>query len=438
MSLETLPLFPKTAQVNKSGHLMLGGVNTIDLATEHGTPLYIFDDETLRSQCRTFLNEFRERYEDVKVLYASKAFLNKTLTRLLAEEGLGLDVVSGGELAIALAGGMAAEGIYFHGNNKGQQELSEALAVGIGRIVVDNFYELEELDRLAQTTGRRQAVLVRVSPNVDPHTHKLTTTGTLDSKFGFTIANGQAEKAIEMIQKTRNLDLIGVHTHLGSPIYETDPYGEGIGIVMEFAASMRDRHGLKLREFSPGGGFPIQYTIDKPVHPVAAYAEIITASLKRSVELHGFAAPTLVVEPGRAIVGRAGVALYKVGATKSIPGMRTYVSVDGGMSDNIRPAIYGAAYEAIVAGKANAPNTQRVTIAGKYCESGDVLIRDIGLPALEPGDLIAIPASGAYCIPMASNYNAAPKPTIIMVSNGKSWVIRRRETYQDLMQHDTV
>ena len=436
MSLETLPLFPETAQANDRGHLVLGGVDAVDLAAEYGTPLYVFDEETLRNQCRTFLRELSTRYDDVKVLYAGKAFLNRSLAGLLAGEGMGLDVVSGGELAVALAGGMPADRIYFHGNNKGSDELREALAAGLGRVVVDNFYELELLDRLAGEAGKRQAVLVRASPNVDPHTHELTTTGTLDSKFGFTIANGQAEKAVELAQQAPNLDLVGIHTHLGSPIYEIEPYSEGIAVAMEFAAGMRDRHKLELREFSPGGGFPVQYTIDKPISPVSSYAEVIVCALKQACERYGFTPPTLVIEPGRAIVGRAGVALYTVGATKTIPEVRTYVSVDGGMSDNIRPAIYGAAYEALVAGKACAANTQRVTIAGKYCESGDLLIKDIDLPELAPGDLIAIPASGAYCIPMASNYNAAPKPAVVMVNGGQARLIRTRETYYDLMQHD--
>ena len=436
MALETLPLFPETALVDERGHLVLGGVNALDLAAEYGTPLYVFDEATLRGQCRAFSTEFRSRYPEVKVLYAGKAFLNRPLAGILAEEGLGLDVVSGGELAVALAGGMPPERIYFHGNNKGAQELREALDAGIGRVVVDNFHELDLLDRLAGEAGRRQDVLVRASPDVDPHTHKHTTTGTLDSKFGFAIATGDAEEAVRLAQRAENLNLVGVHTHLGSPIYEIEPYSEGIGVAMEFAAAMRDRHGLELQEFSPGGGFPIQYTIDKPISPIASYAEVIAGVLTRTCERYGFELPTLFVEPGRAIVGRAGVALYEVGAAKAIPGVRTYVSVDGGMSDNIRPAMYGAAYEAVVAGKAAAPNTTRVTIAGKYCESGDVLIRDIDLPELEAGDVIAIPASGAYCIPMASNYNAAPKPAVVMVNGGEARLLRERETYADLMRND--
>lgn len=436
MSLETLPLFPETARVNDRGHLVIGGVDAVALAAEYGTPLYVFDEETLRNQCRSFIREFSSRYAEVKVLYAGKAFLNRPLAKLIAEESLGLDVVSGGELAIAIAGEMPAECIYFHGNNKSPNELQEALALGVGRVVVDNFQELEALNQLAGEAQVRQAVLIRTSPNVDPHTHKLTTTGTLDSKFGFTIANGQAESAFEMAQAAANLDLVGLHTHLGSPIYETEPYEQGIGVAMEFAAAMRDRHGLQLTEFSPGGGFPIQYTINKPILPVSAYADVITNALKQNCERLGFIPPTLVIEPGRAIVGRAGVALYSVGSTKTIPKVRTYISVDGGMSDNIRPAIYEAGYEAIVAGKATSDNSQRVTLAGKYCESGDVLIKDIDLPELTAGDVIAVPASGAYCLPMASNYNAAQKPAVVLVKDGSTRIIRRRETYQDLMLHD--
>ncbi len=430
------PIFPETAAVTPANHLAIGGIDALDLARQFGTPLYVFDERTLRGQCARFRQKFSSRYPDVTVLYASKAFINRALVRIMAEEGLGLDVVSGGELAIARLAEFPLERVYFHGNNKTAAELRDAVEWRVGRVVVDNFHELELLDGLAERAGRRQPVLLRISPGVDPHTHQHTTTGVIDSKFGFTLANGQAEEAVRRARAARSLDLLGIHFHLGSPIYETGPYQEGIQVTLEWAAAMRDRHGLQLHEFSPGGGFPIQYTVDTPPPPLAAYATAVTGAVKEGCRRLGFALPRLAIEPGRAIVGRAGVALYTVGAIKDIPGVRTYVSVDGGMGDNIRPAIYGSRYEAVVANRVEAEEREKVTIAGKYCESGDVLIKDIELPKVTAGDLIAIPASGAYCIAMSSNYNAISRPAIVIVHNGQARLLRRRETVEDLIRLD--
>jgi diaminopimelate decarboxylase len=433
-----LTVFPETAQVNDRNHLVLGGLDVTELAAEYGTPLYVFDEATLQGQCATFVAEFKARYPDTSVLYASKALSNQPILRIMQQQGLGLDVVSVGELAIAKAAEFPMDRVYFHGNNKGAAELSQALEWGIGRVVVDNFHELRMLDSLAESAGRRQDILLRISPGVDPHTHHHTTTGILDSKFGFALANGDAEEAVRIAQAAGSLDLIGVHAHLGSPIFEVAPYREAIGVIFDFAAEMRDRHGLELKEFSPGGGFPIQYTVDQPAPPLADYAETITTAVRERAEALGFDPPHLFVEPGRAIVGRSGVALYEVGAIKDIPGVRKYVSVDGGMGDNIRPAIYGSRYEAVAAGRVNAKDLETVTLAGKYCESGDVLVKDVDLPKLSPGDIVAIPASGAYCIPMASNYNANPRPALVLVSNGDARLIQRRETLEELMQRDVL
>ena len=343
-----------------------------------------------------------------------------------------MDVVSGGELAVAQAADFPADLVYFHGNNKGIDELEAALDWGIGRVVVDNPREMVLINGMARSRGKVQDILIRVSPGVDPHTHSHTTTGILDSKFGIPIETGLAEEAVKQAMSADNLRLVGLHFHLGSPIYEIEPYRTAIDVTMSFAAEMQERHGLELLEFSPGGGFAIQYTADEPPPDVSEYAAAITSAILERTQ----SPPRLLIEPGRAIAGRAGVALYSVGTTKDVPGIRKYVSVDGGMGDNIRPAIYGSRYEAMVANRASAPSEETVTIAGKFCESGDILVQDVELPVVDSRDLIAIPASGAYCLAMASNYNAAPRPPIVLVKGGQPRLIRRRETYQDLMLCD--
>ncbi len=434
-TLANASLFPATTQVSSRNHLVIGGCDTLDLASEFGTPLYIFDETDLRARCQEFKEEFSGRYPNTEVCYAAKAFINPALAQFIHEEGLGLDVVSGGELAVAMAVGFPPERVYFHGNNKSEQELEMALDLGVGRIAVDNFLEMETLDRLARGSGTVQKILVRLSPGVDPHTHVYTTTGVLDTKFGFSMETGAAEQAVLKALEAPNLDLMGLHFHLGSPIFELEPYAIAIDTVVSFAAELTQK-GLRFQEFSPGGGFAIGYLRDRLPPPISAYAETITEALKSSCSRNGVEPPQLIIEPGRAIVGPAGVALYSVGATKDIPGVRKYVSLDGGMADNIRPALYEARYEAVVANRTNDAPSEKVTLAGKFCESGDILIRDIMLPALEPGDLIAIPSSGAYSPSMASNYNLASRPAMVMVKEGQARLIRRRETFQDLMRCD--
>ncbi len=430
-------IFPVETTVDGAGRLTIGGCATTDLAAQFGTPLYVFDEATLRAQCRSFLGEFRLRYSETDVLYACKAFINKNLLRLLNEEGTGLDVVSGGELHAALAVDFPAQRIYFHGNNKSQEELRQALQAGVGRIVVDNLDELALLSRLATELGRRQAILLRVTPGIDPHTHRHTTTGITDSKFGLPLASGTAAAAVRQALASPSLDLVGLHCHLGSPIFEVEPYAEAVEVMAKFAADMQREYDFRWQEFSPGGGFAVQYVLERPAPPPATYAEAITSALRSACRHHRLPEPRLIVEPGRAIVGRAGVALYTVGEVKDVPSVRTYVAVDGGMGDNIRPAIYGARYEAVVANRVTAEDDSLVTICGKYCESGDVLVSDILLPQPRPGDLIAIPTSGAYCLAMSSQYNANPRPAVVMVRDGQSRLMRRRETYADLIAWDT-
>jgi diaminopimelate decarboxylase len=410
----------------------------VDLAEEFGTPLYLFDESTLRHKCHEFKDEFGKYYPATLVIYASKAFLNRALALIFQEEGLGLDVVSGGELSIAHSVDFPLDKVYFHGNNKTPEELNLALDWGVGRIVVDNFYELELLNELAGKRGINRNILLRLTPGVDPHTHHYTTTGTIESKFGFPLATGQAEEAVNQALSASNLNLLGLHFHLGSPVPEVQPYELAIEITLRFAREMDRKFGFNLSEFDIGGGFAVPYTLDSKVPTIADYAKAVTGKLNSLISELGLSRPRLIIEPGRAIVGQAGVALYKVGAIKEIPGIKKYVCVDGGMNDNIRPALYGAKYEAVVANKALKADKEVVTIAGKLCESGDILVKDINLAPAHSGDIIAISVCGAYSITMASNYNALPRPAIVMVKEGRARLIRRRETYEDLMSLDLI
>ena len=432
--MSKLSLYPLTAEVSERGHLIIGGCDTVELAEEFGTPLYVFDELSLRRRCAEFKTEFRKCYPDTTVVYASKAFTNKALALIFKEEELGLDVVSGGELGIARSVDFPMDMVYFHGNNKSAEELGLALQWRIGRIVVDNFHELNLLREIAgeQSTD----ILLRLSPGIDPHTHQYITTGTVDSKFGFTLSTW--DEAVASAMSAPNLNLVGLHFHLGSLIFEIEPYQKAVEVVLEFAAAMKQKYGFELRELNIGGGFAVQYTLDSPAPPISAYAELISSEITGKCRELKLSLPRLVIEPGRAIVGQAGVALYRVGAVKDIPDVRCYVSVDGGMGDNIRQALYGARHEAMVANRVSEKEGGKVTIAGKFCESGDILIRDINLPPVSAGDIIAVAVCGAYCLPMASNYNAAFRPAVVLVREGRARLIRRRETLEDLTRCDLV
>jgi diaminopimelate decarboxylase len=431
-------ILPLTAAVDRAGHLMVGGCDTVELAREFGTPLYVFDEEDLRARCREFRREFEARHPDVLIVYAAKAYLGRALAALVAEEGLGLDVVSGGELACARAVDFPLERVYFHGNNKSAQEIREALKAGVGRVAVDNFHELVLLGDAAASLRRRQAVLLRVTPGVDPHTHAYVSTGAVDSKFGLPLVGGGAEEALVQALASPGLEVMGLHYHLGSQITDVEPYRKAAEVVLEFAARMKERHGLELREYSVGGGIAVPYTRDAATPSVAEYAETVVGALQEGCRRHGLPPPRLTVEPGRAIVARAAVALYTVGATKEVPGVRTYVAVDGGMADNIRPALYGSRYEVLVASRMADPPQEKVTVVGRYCESGDVLVSQADVPRLWAGDLLALPVSGAYGLAMASNYNWALRPAVVMVKDGHARLIRRRETYDDLLACDML
>lgn len=436
--LHKLVLFPKTTEVSDSGHLCVGSCDVVDLAEEFGTPLYLLDEYTLRYRCREFKEGFSLHYPDMKVVYASKAFLNQKMALIIKDEGLGIDVVSGGELSIACSVDFPMSDVYFHGNNKTQQEIEMALDCRVGCIVLDNLYELDLLNELLAKRSRRQRVMLRVNPGVDPHTHKHTSTGILDSKFGFPLSNGQAAEAAKMAMGASHLEIVGLHFHLGSPIFEMEPYIQAIELVLKLAAELKSKIDFQLKDFSIGGGFAVEYALGDKAPSVSDYARLITGKIKDSCSCLGLALPHLTIEPGRAIVAQAGVALYRTGAIKTIPGIRKYVCVDGGMSDNIRPALYDAKYEALVANKVNDKENDIVTIAGKLCESGDILARDTKLASISSGDLIAIPVCGAYSISMSSNYNSIPRPAIVLLNKSKAQVVRRRESYKDLIKLDVI
>ena len=432
-----MALFPITSEVNKAGHLVIGGCDTLELAGKYGTPLYLFDELTLRRHCHDFKNEFGKRYSDTTVLYASKAFLNGAMASLLKDEGLGMDVVSGGELFIAESVGFPMDSVYFHGNNKSVEELKIALKSHIGRIVVDGLDELNTLIHVAEDSGHIPSILLRITPGIEAHTHSHIATGGAGSKFGFPMY--AAEEAISRAMAAPSVNLVGLHFHVGSLITEVHPYLESIDLVLELAADMKEKYGFELEELNIGGGFGVAYTLEDQVPEISYYAENITSRIVSKCRELKLALPGLVIEPGRSIVAQAGVALYRAGNIKDVAGpVLRYVAVDGGMADNIRPALYGSRYEAVLAGRMNEKDTAAVTIAGRYCESGDILVRDIMLPPVGSGDIIAIPVCGAYCIPMASNYNASLKTPIVMLADGQDRLIRRRETYQDLTRCDLL
>lgn len=431
-------IWPITARRDAHGTLSVGGVSVAQLAAEYGTPLYIYDEETIRSQCRLYTTSLAKAHPRPRVVYAGKAWLSLALLKIIAEEGLSLDVVSAGELYVALKAGFPADRIAMHGNNKSPDELKMAIDANIGQIVVDNFYEIDCLEALTADRAESFPVLLRLNPGIDVHTHEYRKTGIVDSKFGLGIETGDAERAVERLASAPGLDLRGYHAHVGSQIFEVEPFVDTVHALFDFAAVMKQRHGIVPDEISPGGGFGIQYDTNDPEAPVEAYIQSIGAAAQEAADRISIPHPQFTIEPGRSIVGAAGIAVYTVGATKEIPGVRTYVSVDGGMADNIRPALYGAVYSAELVTDGQERIENPVTIAGKFCESGDVLIEKAALPQLTAGDTIAIPAAGAYSLAMASNYNMAPRPAVMFVSNGEARIVQRRETFDDLMRRDIV
>jgi len=424
-------------KVNDQNHLEISGCDAVELVKEFGTPLYVMDENLIRENCRSYLSSIRSLHEDSEVIYAGKAFLTMEMCRIIDEEGLCLDVVSGGELYAAMKAHFPASKIYFHGNNKSYDELKMAVEYGVGRIVVDNFYELELLrDLTAKYPSKKINILLRLTPGIEAHTHDYIKTGQLDSKFGFGIENEQASLAVEAALSIKGLTLVGFHCHIGSQIFEKEPFKDAAHIMVKFAKAVYEKFGFVTREIDFGGGFGVRYIeTDSPL-PVKDYIEALVSSVKECCQVYGLPLPKISIEPGRAIVGEAGTTLYTVGAIKDIPGIRKYVSVDGGMSDNIRPALYGAKYTAVIANKASNPNEETVSIAGKCCESGDMLIWDIDLPKIEAGDILAVFCTGAYHYSMASNYNMTPKPAVVFVKDNTARLVVRRQTYEDLIRNE--
>ncbi len=429
-------LLPDTACVSTEGHLELGGCDLVALAAEFGTPLYVYDEATIRNRSRAYRDGLRAAYAGESLAcYAGKAYCAPWLLRLIASEGLGLDVVSGGELFAAGVAGFAPERIYFHGNNKGEDELAQALDAGVSRVVVDNLEEISRLSRLATERGIEQKVLLRVAPGVEAHTHAHIKTGVLDTKFGLSIQTGAAAAAARAIFEAPGLGLVGLHAHIGSQLFELEPYRQTIERVFELATELKKSFGFELDELSPGGGFGMRYTpADAPLSATKITRAIADAVCDGGRRAGLTELPKLTIEPGRSIVGPAGVAVYRVGSVKEIPGVRTYVAVDGGMADNIRPTAYGALYTPLLANRMDQEADSVVAVAGKYCESGDVLVRDARLPLPRVDDLVAIPGSGAYHLAMASNYNLSLRPAVVVVADGKARLVRRRETYEDLLR----
>jgi diaminopimelate decarboxylase len=426
-------VWPVTAVRAGDGALQLGGVDVRDLAAEFGTPAYVLDEDDFRGRCRSW----REAFSGADVYYAGKAFLCTAVARWVAQEGLGLDVCTGGELAVAERVAFPPERLIFHGNNKSVGELERALHYGVGRVVVDSFDEIVRLAALAERDGVRQRVLIRATPGVEAHTHEFVQTGQEDQKFGFSLASGAAAEAVRRIVALPSLELVGLHCHIGSHIFDTRGFSLAAHRMIGLLADVRDEHGVELPELDLGGGTGIAYTSADDPMPVEEFAAGLRAILARECTVAGLALPRLAVEPGRALSGPTTVTLYEVGTVKVLPGLRTYVSVDGGMSDNIRTALYDARYTAVLASRASAAEPANVTLCGKHCESGDIVVHDVPLPAdLSPSDLVAVPASGAYHRSMANNYNHVPRPPVVAVSAGVARLLVRRETEDDLLRLD--
>jgi diaminopimelate decarboxylase len=425
-----------TQTINARGHLEIGGCDTVELAREFGTPLYVMDEATIRQNCREFLRAFAARYPaGVDVHYAGKAFLCLAMCRIIQEEGLSLDVASGGELHTALKAGFPPERIALHGNNKSFTELKMAVESGVGRVVVDNFLEFSLLEQLVEGRAEPISISIRVAPGIDPHTHRRIRTGQVDTKFGFNLTSGDAAAAVAQAERLPGLRLRGIHCHVGSQLLDSESHADAVAIMVDFLGHLRDEQGLELEELNLGGGLGIRYLREHEPPSLDAFAERVVGALMTQLSAAGLKTPRLLLEPGRFIVGEAGTTLYTVGAIKEVPGIRTYVAIDGGMSDNPRPQLYDARYECTLANHAARPTERVVTIAGKHCET-DILIWDTQIAEPHPGDILAVLATGAYNYAMASNYNRFPRPAVVLVRDGAARVIVTRETFDDLIAHD--
>ncbi len=428
-------VLPKTAEV-KDGHLFIGGVDMVELAHEQGTALYVFDEADLRDRMERYREAFHAAYPNSDALYASKAFLNKEVLRIAAEEGMCLDVSGGGELACAQAVGFPLDRVFVHGNNKTPAELREAISAGVGHIVVDSRIELARISEIAGELGVQQHILMRLTPGVEADTHEYIKTGCEDSKFGFTMLNDFAFNCVADVLAAPNVVLDGFHCHIGSQIFALHSFREAVEVMVRFIARVKETYGFETQILDLGGGLGIAYLAEHQPSSIEQFAENTTSAVIEFCEQYGVKQPRLLVEPGRSLVANAGVTLYTVGILKTLPNIRKFVAIDGGMSDNIRTALYEADYEAVIANKADQPRTEIVTLCGKHCESGDAVVIDGSIQHPELGDIVCVFATGAYCYTMASSYNGQPRPAIVFVKDGQARVVTRRETYADLMARD--
>ncbi|NLD88620.1 MAG: diaminopimelate decarboxylase [Clostridiales bacterium] len=423
--------------INEAGHMTIGGIDIPLLVEQYGTPLMVMDEEYIEDQCKAYRDALIKHYgENSLVAYAGKAFCTGYMYKILSRYGLGADVVSGGEIYTAKAADFDMSKLFFHGNNKTMQELRQALELGIGFFVVDNSEELELLNTLAGEMGKTAKILFRIKPGIDAHTHDYIKTGAIDSKFGLALETGEALSIIGRVQKLGNVEYVGIHCHIGSQIFESEPYEEAVKVMTSFIKEIFDVLGLETYELNLGGGFGIKYIPSHEPKTPEETVEKLCEELKKSLREKNLPAPRLIIEPGRSIVASAGITVYRVGSVKVIPGVRTYVAVDGGMTDNPRFALYGAVYEFELPEKVTEEKTETVSIAGRCCESGDMLGHDVKLQKAEAGDLLCTLATGAYCYSMSSNYNRLPRPPVVMVKNGTSKVVVKRESYEDLIKND--
>lgn len=427
-----------TSAINNKGNLEIGGCDVTDLAARFGTPLYVVDEALIRQRAREYVEAFEQSGLKFQVAYASKAFSVKAMCVIAEQEGLSLDVVSDGELYTAIQAGFPAERIHFHGNNKTEEEINMALDVGIGCFVVDNFIELHTLNELAALKGEIVNVLLRITPGVEAHTHDYISTGQEDSKFGFDLGNGSAKEAVIQADLLANLNLLGLHSHIGSQIFEVDGFKMAVEKVTQFTVAVRDELSILFKVINVGGGFGIRYNDDDTPLPVKEYIMAITDAIKTNFTEANYEWPEVWVEPGRSMVGDAGTTLYTVGTSKHIPGIRKYVAVDGGMTDNPRPALYQSKYEAVLANRATEEVAETVSIAGKCCESGDMLIWDLKLPIAKKGDILAVFCTGAYNYAMASNYNRIRRPAVVFVKEGQADIVVKRETLDNIVSNDVI
>ena len=422
---------------NEKGHLTVGGVDAVELVREFGTPLYVMDERTIRGHCRTFQKSIEDNYGgNGLTVYASKAFNCKEMCRIIKDEGLGIDVVSGGELYTALSVDFPPERIVFHGNNKTEEEIKTALEAGVGRIVVDNLFELRTIEQMAQRLNKNAGVMIRIKPGIDAHTHNFIRTGQIDSKFGFALETGEAFSAVQEVLEQKNVTLKGVHCHIGSQIFEIEPFKAAAEVMLGFMAKVKEELCYEIKELNLGGGFGIRYLIDDDAKLYKTFMEQVSITVKETCKRLKLNIPFIMIEPGRAIVGPAGTTLYTVGAVKTIPGIRNYVSVDGGMTDNPRYILYQSEYSIAVANKIDEPADYIATIAGRCCESGDLIQEEAKIQTPEAGDILAVFCTGAYNYSMASNYNRVPRPAVVMIKDGKPRLIIKRESYEDMVKND--